>query len=256
MNNSIIKFIGTGSGKTSLKRFHSSFLISHNGYNLLIDAGDGISKAILSQKISFSSINGIVLTHLHPDHYSGLASLIVQMKLTGRNNNLQIIVHRNLKKFVEDYLLFSYLFKERMNFELFIETFAHNKIFEINDSISFISKQNSHLNKYKKYSAGKELNFSCSSILFKINKKNIFYTGDVGKKEDLYLFKSYKSDIVISEITHISIEDLIELSDYVEPKKLYITHISDEIEHFLDQRKSFLKRHDIIAVVDGFTIKI
>ncbi len=255
MSNSIIKFIGTGSGKTSLKRYHSSFLISHKGYNLLIDAGDGISKAILSRKISFSSINGILLTHLHPDHYSGLASLIVQMKLTGRNSGLQIIVHKKLTKVIENFFLSSYLFKEKINFELIIETFEHNKIFRVDDSISFVSKQNSHLNKYKKYSTVKGLNFSSSSILFGINKKNIFYTSDIGKKEDLYLFKNYKSDIIISEITHVSIEDLIELSNYLKPEKLYITHISDEIEHYLAQKKSFLKQHNFTAVADGFTIK-
>ncbi|MGA9293013.1 MAG: MBL fold metallo-hydrolase [Ignavibacteriaceae bacterium] len=256
MNNSIIKFIGTGSGKTSLKRYHSAFLISHKGYTLLVDAGDGISKAILSQKIPFSSINGILLTHLHPDHYTGLASLIVQMKLTGRNNSLQIIVHKKLKKVIENYLLSSYLLKERMNFKLFIETFDHNKSFKLNDSFSFIGKQNSHLNKYKEYSSANELNFLSSSILFGIDEKHIFYTGDVGKKEDLYLFKSHKSDIIISEVTHVSIEDLLEALTHLKPEKLYLNHISDETEHFLAQKKSFLKQHNITAVVDGFTIKI
>lgn len=256
MNNSCIKFIGTGSGKTSLKRFHSSFLILHKEYNLLVDAGDGISRAILYHKISFSLINGILITHLHPDHYSGLASLIVQMKLTGRKSNLHIIVHKSLKNIVENYLFHSYLFKEKMDFEILIETFEHNKIFKLNNSFNFSGKQNTHLNKYRKYAGGKLLNFSSSSFLFEINKKNIFYTGDIGKKEDLYIFKYYKFDIIISEITHVSIEELLEASNYLMPQKLYITHISDEIDHSLNLKKSFLKRNNIIPVVDGFTIKI
>lgn len=256
MSNSVIKFIGTGSGKTSLKRFHSSFLISHNGYNLLVDAGDGISKAILSQKISFSSINGILLTHLHPDHYAGLVSLIVQMKLRRKNSSLQVIIHKNLKKVIEDFIRYSYLFRERMDFDLLIETFDHKRIFKVNDFISFIGRQNSHLNKYKKYSDRKKLSFSCSSILFMIKNKKIIYTGDIGKKEDLYIFNEYKPDIIISEVTHVNIEDLIEVSEHLKPKKVFITHISDEIEHVLDQQKSYLKQNKIIPVVDGFTIKI
>lgn len=256
MNNSIIKFIGTGSGKTSLKRYHSSFLISHRGYNLLVDAGDGISKGILSQKISFSGINGILITHLHPDHYTGLASLIVQMKLNKRKSSLKIIVHKKLKKIVENFLLTSYLFKERMDFELIIDVFEHDKIFKIYDSIGFISKQNSHLNKYKKYSEEKRLGFSCSSILFEVNKKYIFYTGDVGGKKDLYLFKGYKPDTIISEAAHVSIEDLIEASGTLKPRRFYLTHISEEIESILAQKKSFLKINNITPVVDGFTIRI
>ena len=66
-----LKFIGTGSGKTSLNRFHSSFFIKTSNYNLLIDAGDGESKALLSQGIDFNTIDGILFTHLHPDHYTG-----------------------------------------------------------------------------------------------------------------------------------------------------------------------------------------
>ncbi|MEO8398834.1 MAG: MBL fold metallo-hydrolase, partial [Ignavibacteriaceae bacterium] len=74
-----IKFIGTGSGKTSLKRFHSSFLILNESYNLLVDTGDGISKALLLQNINYNSIDGILISHLHPDHYTGLPLLLVQM---------------------------------------------------------------------------------------------------------------------------------------------------------------------------------
>ena len=256
MSNSVIKFIGTGSGKTSLKRFHSSFLISHNGYNLLVDAGDGVSKAILSQGISFSSINGILITHLHPDHYSGLASIIVQMKLTGRKKNLQIIVHKKLKKVVEDFIHYSYLFRERLDFDLVIETFEHNIIFQVSEHINFIGRQNSHLTKYKQYSSGKNLSYSCSSILFTIKNKKILYTGDIGKKEDLYIFEDNEPEIIISEITHVNIEDLEEAYNRFMPKKFYITHISDEIEHFLVQKKTSLDQQKLIPVVDGFTIKI
>ena len=177
-----IIFIGTGSGKTSLKRYFSSFIISNQNYNLLVDAGDGISRALLSQKIRYSDINGILLTHLHPDHYSGLASLIVQMKLTGRNNPLQIFVNENLKGVIEDFLYYSYLFKQKMGFEIMIETFNHDEVFRIEDDLSFTGIQNSHLDKYKEYADERKLSFVSSSILFEINGKKIFYTGDIGSK--------------------------------------------------------------------------
>ena len=85
-----IKFIGTGSGKTSLNQFHSSLLLISKNYNLLVDAGDGISRALLFNEIEFNIIDGILLTHLHPDHFSGLATLIVQMKMMKRKNSLDI----------------------------------------------------------------------------------------------------------------------------------------------------------------------
>jgi ribonuclease BN (tRNA processing enzyme) len=248
-----IKFIGTGSGKTSLKRFHSSFLISSENYNLLVDAGDGISRALLSYQIDFSHIDGILLTHLHPDHYSGLASLIVQMKLTGRDKNLQIFVHKKLEKVVKDFLYRSYIFRKKMNFKIKAKTFNHDEIFKIKDSFNFTAKQNTHLEKYKKYAGKGKLNFISSSILFEISGKKIFYTGDVGKKEDLYLFKDDKMDIIISEVTHLNIKDLNEAYQILNPKKLYLTHISDDDSESFEA--NFAKESNIIPVVDGFTIQ-
>ncbi len=102
MPTSEIKFIGTGSGKISLNRFHSSFLISTEKFNLLVDAGDGISKALLIQKIDFNSIDGILISHLHADHFSGLPSLIAQMKMNNREKDLSIFANENLINFIKD----------------------------------------------------------------------------------------------------------------------------------------------------------
>lgn len=256
MNKSEIKFIGTGSGEASLNRFFSSFIISFQGYNLLVDAGDGVSKALVSRKVSFLSINGILLTHLHPDHFSGLDSLIIQMKLMGRITNLQIICNKNLKRQIEEFLRHSYIFKEKLGFKILFETFNHDETFKFNNMFNFIGKQNTHLNKYKKYAAEEDLDFSCSSILFKINRRKIFYTGDIGSKEDLYLFKDHKMDLMISEITHVSFEDLLEAYKYLKPEKLYLTHYSDENERNLIKLKSKFSSEEkdkIIIAYDGLT---
>lgn len=259
MSSSEIKFIGTGSGMASLNRYFSSFIISFENFNLLVDAGDGISRALLSQGVSFSYINGILLTHLHPDHYSGLASLLVQMKLTCRSNDIQILVHKNLKHPVENYLHHSYIFKEKMGFKILVETFNHDEILKLNDSFSFIGRQNSHLNKYEKYNNENELNFSCSSILFKVDKRNIFYTGDIGSEEDIYLFKDHEINIMISELTHVSIEDLLEAYKNLKPERLYLTHYSDEDkENFIARKNEFLlkEKDKIMMAFDGLTIQV
>jgi ribonuclease Z len=98
-----ITFVGTGSGKTSLNQFHSSILISSESYNLLIDAGDGISRALLFNEINFNTVDGIVITHFHPDHFSGLPSLIFQMKISDRKKPLDVFIHPSFKNFVNDF---------------------------------------------------------------------------------------------------------------------------------------------------------
>ena len=76
-----IIFLGTSSGKVSVTRNYSSILFSSGEYNLLVDAREGISRSLVKNNISFDSVDGILLTHLHPDHSAGLPGLIIQMKM-------------------------------------------------------------------------------------------------------------------------------------------------------------------------------
>ncbi|MDH3269414.1 MAG: MBL fold metallo-hydrolase, partial [Ignavibacteria bacterium] len=138
-----ITFIGTNSGKASVNRFHSSLLLSSEDYNLLVDTGDGISRALLINRINFNSINGIVFTHLHPDHFSGLPALIVQMKMLNRTEPLEIYIHQSLKNIVEDFLLNSYLIPEKMKIEIRYKTFKDEEFVNIAKDFSMIARKNS-----------------------------------------------------------------------------------------------------------------
>ena len=266
-----IKFLGTGSGKASLTRYHSSFLLStgstskgqklpagRHSYNLLIDVGDGISRAFLAQKIPFNDVDGILFTHFHPDHYSGITGLITQMKMEGRITKLQLFAHESSIGFLEEFIYQSYIFPGKLNFNLEFKDYKNNDQFMVSDSLSFISRQNSHLDSYMSYDTKRKLGFSCSSFLIKIGDKNIFYTGDIGSKNDLYIFQGLSVDIMISEITHISPDELLESFKKINPKKLLITHISDEDENRLRDFHFQLTETDrkkIIQAFDGLEIK-
>jgi len=49
----------------------SGYLVRHEGFNLWLDAGTG-TLANLQRHIRLSEINGIVISHAHPDHYVDL----------------------------------------------------------------------------------------------------------------------------------------------------------------------------------------
>ena len=253
-------FIGTSSGKTSLNRFHSSFLISSSNYNLLIDAGDGISKALLSQQISYDVIDGILFSHLHPDHYTGLAALIVQMKMIERKKTLDVFIHSELVDVIRNFLIQSYLFPDRMGFEIKYHRFKDNIKFKINDDISFIPRQNSHLVSVSKLDDYKSQSFSSNSFLLNIDDKIVHYTSDVGEKKDLLLFIDYKIDCLISEITHIYAEDIIYAADKSEFQgQIILTHISDDdlnsLQKYILELPASLKNRILIAS-DGLKIKL
>ena len=252
-----IKFIGTGSGITSLKRFHSSILISSSGYNLLVDCGDGISRSILQQNISFNSIDSVLISHLHADHYTGLASLLTQMKLANRTNDLSVFVHSTEIKFIEDFIFHSYLFRERMDFELKIIPLEVEKEIKMKDDFNFIAKFNSHLDKYKRASSSitppqdlDRLGFASLSFLFKDEENATIYSGDIGSENDLYLF-AQKVDWFITETSHIKVENLVEVLKKLNPEKLILTHIDDDSEEilkvYLESLPKQLKSHFLLA---------
>jgi len=224
-----ITFLGTSSGRTSLKRYHSSLLFSLDNYNLLIDAGDGISRSLISNGIFFNSLNGILFTHLHPDHFSGLPALIVQMKMMNRSEPLEIFIHESLAEVVEEFLLRSYLLSEKMGFEINYKTFRDDKHFNITDGFSFLARQNSHLNDLEKYrNKYPFLSLYSASFLFESGSKKIIFTSDIGSEDDLLLFRENTPDILISEVTHISPLTLLEKIHIINPAITYLTHLADE----------------------------
>jgi ribonuclease BN (tRNA processing enzyme) len=254
-----IKFIGTGSGRTALKRYHSSFLINTGVYNLLVDAGDGVSRALIHQKIPFDLINGILISHLHPDHYSGLPSLIIQMKLTGRQLSLDVFCHGTQTDFLKEFLSQSYIFEETLGFKLNFKSFGQKKTIDIAAGFSFVANQNSHLKRNEQLDKSGRLSFICNSFLIRVKGKNILYTGDIGDFSDLFLFEEHKIAIMISEVTHLSIEELLDSFRRLKPNKLFITHLGEEDEEKVSKLSYQLpsaERRKVIAAFDGLNVKI
>jgi ribonuclease BN (tRNA processing enzyme) len=222
-----IFFIGTGSALTSLKRFHTSFIISNSKTNILIDCGDGISKKLKELHFNCLNIQNILISHLHPDHFSGLASLIVQMKLQNRLEPLNIFIHKELSEFLEKFLEQIYLFKSRLTFKLKINSYDFEQVVPLNNGFNFISKKNTHLDKYS--DSEKSIKFISPSYLFNIGDKKIYYSSDIGDRSDLYLFDS-KVDISIIETTHIKFSDILDFVRKGFSNRYFLVHIDENKE--------------------------
>jgi ribonuclease BN (tRNA processing enzyme) len=258
-NSSKIIFVGTSSGKTSAERNHSSFLIKTNNHNLLVDAGDGIAKALLQREIKFTDIDSILFTHYHADHFSGIAALITQMKLVGRKKPLILFTHKNLISSLESLLNSVYMFKDTLGFKLDTTGFEFDKEIHIKNSLSFTAKKNSHIVQKDNLKNFPRRVFVSSSVLFKIGTKYLFYTSDIGCKNDLYLFAEYKLDYVISEAAHINLEELTDYYRKTKPLKLFITHYDDNTEIELKKWHSQLNANDrkkIIISYDGLDFQL
>lgn len=252
-----ITFIGTSSAKVSLRRFFSSLLFETDEEKILIDCGEGISKALLQQKIDFNSITKILISHTHSDHLSGLAGLITQFKMLGRNSLLDIISHKLNMQFIKNFLFGTFLIPERINFNINFIDYEYNQKTDLYENFSFISKENSHLKKYLPYSSVYNLPMASPSFLFNYKDKNIFYSSDLGSIDDLFLFKE-AIEVFICEITHIDISELTSALEKLRIKKVYLTHIPEEKESEI--LKKIQKRSggngNIILAYDGLSIPV
>ena len=245
-----IIFVGTGSGKTSRKRFHSSIFVKSNDHSMLIDTGDGVAKALLSLNIKTNSIDSILLSHYHADHFSGIASLITQMKLEKRTKQLKVFTHTNLVKPLKTFLNTSYLFEENLGFKLVLSQFKFGTKQKVSGSISFVPKRNSHIFRKKILKNYPAKQFVSSSFLLNVGSSSIFYTSDVGSTEDLFLFKNHRTDYLISETTHLTTGEILSAAKTLNVNKLFLTHISDEDE------KKITMWHKNLSVADKKKIKI
>jgi ribonuclease Z len=223
-----ILFIGSGSAKTVLNRHHSSVVISAENHNLLVDAGDGVSRALLDSSIDYNSLDSILISHFHPDHFSGLPHLIVEMKMSKRTKPLNIFLHESLKETARQILKSLYVFEDWLDFKLNYMPFSYGEKMEVSKNLFFTAKGNAHLEKYGQYDKEDKVSFASSSFLFEAEKKKFFFSGDVGKADDLKLFADVETDYFITEISHVQKEEFITILKGLKTGKAVLTHLPEE----------------------------
>jgi len=66
----------------------------------LIDCGEGTQVQLRKNKLKFSKINHIFISHLHGDHFYGLVGLISTFMLMNRQNDLHVYGPKGIKEIV------------------------------------------------------------------------------------------------------------------------------------------------------------
>jgi len=78
----------------------TSQVLEVKNHVFLIDCGEGTQVQLRRQKIKFSRIRHIFISHLHGDHYFGLVGLISSFRLLGREADLHIYCPTGLKEVI------------------------------------------------------------------------------------------------------------------------------------------------------------
>lgn len=78
----------------------TSQVLEIKGRMFLIDCGEGTQVQLRKQKVKFSRINHIFISHLHGDHFYGLIGLISTFALLGRKTDLHIYGPKGIKEVI------------------------------------------------------------------------------------------------------------------------------------------------------------
>lgn len=78
----------------------SSQVLVMNNHKFLIDCGEGTQVELRRNKIKFSRIKHIFISHLHGDHFYGLIGLVSTFRLLGRDTELHIYGPKGIKEII------------------------------------------------------------------------------------------------------------------------------------------------------------
>ena len=93
--------LGTGGTLPIPDRALSSVYIRVNGRGLLVDCGEGTQVGIRRLGWGFRCLDGLLLTHFHGDHCTGLPGLLLSLEKAGRDETFHIWGPKGLKRVVE-----------------------------------------------------------------------------------------------------------------------------------------------------------
>ncbi len=91
-----LTILGAGSATPTLRLHPTAQLLTIGTDYALIDCGEGTQFRLIEQKIRPGRLRYIFISHLHGDHYFGLAPLLSTLNLGGRTEDLYLFGPRGL----------------------------------------------------------------------------------------------------------------------------------------------------------------
>lgn len=221
-----IIILGSSAGDPSPDRANASLIVGCGDSLYQFDAGEGFSSSALRHNIDHHKIGTIIVTHTHPDHIVGLFLELQMMHLAKRTAPLAVYLPEEVIDAVEKFMIATYLFPERLGFELTISPVKPDPVFR-DDNITVYARVNSHLHHYKEAieRAGHLNKTQSYSYVIKTDDKKIIYSGDIGSFDD-YADLLDDCDLLITEGLHLDHETLFERSSQCGLKRIVLTHLS------------------------------
>lgn len=256
-----ISFLGTGSGLPSAERFFSSAILSVDGRNLLIDAGEPCVHLLRDRGDVLQEIDAILLTHGHVDHVGGLPALLQGAMLLERTKPLTIYLPGEMVSPFRDWIRALYLTEEGLGFPLRWVAWIDQETVILGDDLSVTPYANTHLQSCYRTLPGADLSRSCDSYSLEIchgagrNFRAVF-SGDLSSPDELKPLLADPLSVLVCELSHFSMSELAQVLKDASVGSLCLVHLSEDLaedrEYLQGKLEELLpKIGDIIIPGDG-----
>ncbi|UCE17456.1 MAG: MBL fold metallo-hydrolase [Gemmatimonadota bacterium] len=252
--------VGSASGMPVPERTHASLLLDTEKQCYLFDAGEGCSSSLLRCRINHHRIGVIFISHMHPDHCTGLPMLLQMMYLGQRTAPLEIYIPQEGTVALAEWLSNIYIFPEKLPFPTTIEPIHSGTFFLNNTALTITAFSNSHLQGYRDLVSSHYPQKTLESYSFKIewNKKTVVYSADLFSLNDIIPY-SQNIDLLFIEGTHIDIEDILSFLVEQHVRKTVVTHIPPELEGQEDHVRSLASKLGVASIrlaFDGMEVSL
>jgi len=227
-----LQFVGCGDAFGSGGRLNTCFHVTGDRVNLLIDCGASSLPALKRLGISRDEIDLILITHFHGDHFAGLPFLLLDAQFSRRTRPLVIAgpegIEQKLPQVME--ALFEHSSKTRQKFELTVVTLSPEETREFGD-VSVTPFPVVHGE-----SGGPFLAYRIEA-----EGRIIAYSADtewtetlipLARDADLFIAEAYYHDKIVKN--HLSLSTLQTHLAEIKPRRLVLTHMSDDMLGRLD----------------------
>jgi ribonuclease BN (tRNA processing enzyme) len=242
-----LQFVGCGDALGSGGRYNTCFHVTGERVNFLIDCGASSLPALKAQGIARNAIDLILITHFHGDHFGGLPFLLLDAQFTRRTRPLVIAgpqgIDTKLTQLME--ALFENSSKTERKFDLLVIALNPEQ------TRSFGAVTVTPFPVLHGESGGPFLAYRVEA-----EGRVIAYSADTewtetlipaARDADLFIAEAYTYDRVVKN--HLSLMTLEAHLPEIKPKRLVLTHMSDDMLGRLDAL-------DYTAASDGMIVEL
>ncbi|HYG22712.1 MAG TPA: MBL fold metallo-hydrolase [Verrucomicrobiae bacterium] len=228
MKSCSVTCLGVGDGWPCADRNHASTLYRFGKTSLLIDCGEPVDRSIKASGISYDSINAILLSHLHADHFGGLFMLMQGFWLEQRQGDLPIFMPSHGIHPLQQMFEAGLLFDELLPFKRKFFGLQPAKPFSVSD-VTVTPFPTTHLNGLKTRFQTKHPHvFSAFSFLLERKRMRVGHSADLGTPEDLDPLFEKPLDLLVCEMSHFAPEQMFEYLRTRPVKQVIFVHLGSE----------------------------